>query len=700
MRKLCTRMMCAFMVSFFIIGAALPISALNSENIPYHTYEYNVVDNSVEAPAVYAVDSVVYVRDFASDTENMLLSDMYISPVGDIYLLDAGVGAVYILDREYRCKKVIASFTGKDGEEFSVAGAQGLTVHGDNIYIADTERQRILRTDINGAVNLVIEKPDTPMLGDEVACRFTKVIVGSQNRLYAIASDVNIGSLVFDENGRFLTFFGSANVETTAAVIFKYVRRRFMSEIQRQNDYQYTPVTLTNFDIDSNGFIYTVEKSGRYSDIEGKVRALNAAGVDVFNSESFGDLEWDRVDSNSGTQFTDVSVQQDGYMALLDDTRKRVFLYTPDCELLGVFGASGEQKGNFVRPTAVDSIGEDVLVADAAKNTVQIFKPTAYGACIKQAENAVNAGDYEKALTVWKQVLSFNTNCRAAHIGMGVCYDYMGDYDTALECFKQGYANEEYSVTYKQWRKEFMKTHFILLLAVAVFVIAGLVAVVLALGRLLKPIEGSAYCRLETKRCLPIYTLFHPAAGFEQLRPRGFASYTQAMIIVLIWLAAVILRYFCTGFSFNEDRAVDFQIFFSLIQTVGVYLIFILANLGLSSFMTGKGKLSEIMTVTSYALIPYILSIFINIVLSNVLVKNEAVFLGIFTGIGLLWSAGILFIGMMTVHQYSASKTLLSFVVTVAGMLVIIFLIVLLVTLFMQLFTFIESIGWEVSVRR
>lgn len=180
-------------------------------------------------------------------------------------------------------------------------------MHGDNIYIADTERQRILRTDMNGAVNLVIEKPDTPMLGDEVACRFTKVIVGSQNRLYAIASDVNIGSLVFDENGRFLTFFGSANVETTAAVIFKYVRRRFMSEIQRQNDYQYTPVTLTNFDIDSNGFIYTVEKSGRYSDIEGKVRALNAAGVDVFNSESFGDLEWDRVDSNSGTQFTDIS---------------------------------------------------------------------------------------------------------------------------------------------------------------------------------------------------------------------------------------------------------------------------------------------------------------------------------------------------------------------------------------------------------
>lgn len=92
MRKICTRMMCAFMASFFIIGAALPISALSSESIPYNTYEYNVVDSSVEAPAVYSVDSVVYVRDFASDTENMLISDMCVSSGGDIYLLDAGAG--------------------------------------------------------------------------------------------------------------------------------------------------------------------------------------------------------------------------------------------------------------------------------------------------------------------------------------------------------------------------------------------------------------------------------------------------------------------------------------------------------------------------------------------------------------------------------------------------------------------------------
>lgn len=283
---------------------------------------------------------------------------------------------------------------------------------------------------------------------------------------------------------------------------------------------------------------------------------------------------------------------------------------------------------------------------------------------------------------------------------MGVCYDYLGDYEAAMECFKQGYANEEYSVTFRDWRKDFMKITFIWLLVAVVLLIAGITAVVVALGRLLRPVEGSAYCRLETKRCLPLYTLFHPSAGFEQLRPRGFASPIQSLLIVLAWLIAVILQYFCTGFSFNENRAVDFQVFFSLIQTVGLYLIFVLANFGLSSFMTGKGKLFEIMTVTAYALLPYIASLYINVLLSNVLVKNEAIFMGIISGIGLVWSAGILFAGMMTVHQYPVSKTLLLSVVTLVGMLIIVFLIVLLVTLFMQVLTFIESIVWEVSVRQ
>lgn len=680
----------------FSLGAA----ASKSDFIPYNTYEYNAADQSVEAPAGYTVRSVIYAQEFGVEPGSMMLSDIYRAEDGSIFLLDAGAGAVYILDAEFRCREIIRSFEDAQGDPLEITGAQGLTVHDGRLYIADTDRQRILRTDFQGKADLILEKPDTPMLDAETACHFTKVLIGSQDRLYAIASDVNMGALVFDGEGRFLTFFGSATVETTAQVLLKFLRRQFMSEEQRKKDYQYTPVVLTNFDMDRDGFIYTVEKSSHYSDIQGKVRALNAAGTDVFHSEEFGDLEWDRQDTNTGTQFIDVSVQDDGYMALLDSTRKRVFLYTPDCGFLAAFGASGEQKGNFMQPVAVESIGEDVLVVDAAKNTIQIFTPTAYGRSLRQAAACVKKGEYEIALIHWKEALAFNTNSRAAIIGMGVCYDYLGDYDAALSCFKQGYANDEYSLTFRDWRKDFMKTNFPLILVIAVLIVAGLVVGAVALGRMLRPVEGSAYCRLETKRRLPLYTLFHPTSGFEQLRPRGFSSPIQAAMIVVAWLVAVILQYFFTGFSFNGNRPVDFQLFFSLVQTIGLYVVFVMANFGFSSFMTGKGKLTEIMTVTAYALIPYIVSLYVNVLLSNMLTQSEEVFLTVISTVGILWTAAILFAGMMAVHQYSVGKTVLSFLVTLIGMLIIVFLIVLLITLFTQVFSFIESIVREVSIRQ
>lgn len=128
---------------------------------------------------------------------------------------------MHILNGDLSYKGSIRDFTDRDGNAVEIDGAQGLTVYNDQLYIADSDRSRILRTDAGGNVDLIIEKPDTPMLGEEIACIFTKVLIGSEQRIFAIASDVNMGAMVFDQNGRFLTFFGSADVETTAAVLLE-----------------------------------------------------------------------------------------------------------------------------------------------------------------------------------------------------------------------------------------------------------------------------------------------------------------------------------------------------------------------------------------------------------------------------------------------------------------------------------------------
>lgn len=678
---------------------ATGVSALKSSSVPYNTYEYNYADESVSAPAGYTVDTVLYGTDLGLE-KGSVLQDIYCIEDERILLLDSGNGAVYVYNNDLVLINKLDSFTAADGSPLSIAGAQGITYHNDRLYIADTENHRVLRVGMDGVADLIINKPDTAVLDEKTACNFVKVIVDPQNRIYAIANDVNIGALVFDEEGNFLTLFGSTNIRTTAEVILRYIRRKFMSEEQRKNDYSYTPVTLTSFDIDKDGFIYTVAKSSDYSDIEGKVRSLNALGEDIYDSAAFGDIEWDRLKSNSGTQFIDVDVADDESLALLDSARSRVFVYSKNNDLIAVFGSYGEQKGNFLQPVALETVGENIYVIDALANTLQIFRPNDYVRAIKKADMQMENGDYSAAIDTWKSVIAYNTNSTQAYVGIGNCYDYLGEYELAMEAYKKGYANQEYSVSFSEYRKEYLKDNFVLILFIVLAALTALIVLAVKVSKMLIPAEGSAFCQLETKKYLPVYMLFHPSSAAEQIRPRGFASPLKAAIIVAVWFIAATLSYFFTGFSFNENRAVDFNVFYTLLQTAGLFLIFVIANYGLASFMTGKGKLREIVTVTAYSLIPYIVSILINTAFSNILTRDEGMFMSIITAVGLLWTFFMLFAGLMTVHQYSVGKTVLSFLITVFGMLVIIFLAVLFITLYAQVLSFVDSIVREVSIRQ
>lgn len=309
-------------------------------------------------------------------------------------------------------------------------------------------------------------------------------------------------------------------------------------------------------------------------------------------------------------------------------------------------------------------------------------------------------GDYSAAIDTWKSVIAYNTNSTQAYVGIGNCYDYLGEYELAMEAYKKGYANQEYSVSFSEYRKEYLKDNFVLILFIVLAALTALIVLAVKVSKMLIPAEGSAFCQLETKKYLPVYMLFHPSSAAEQIRPRGFASPLKAAIIVAVWFIAATLSYFFTGFSFNENRAVDFNVFYTLLQTAGLFLVFVIANYGLASFMTGKGKLREIVTVTAYSLIPYIVSILINTAFSNILTRDEGMFMSIITAVGLLWTFFMLFAGLMTIHQYSVGKTVLSFLITVFGMLVILFLAVLFITLYAQVLSFVDSIAREVSIRQ
>ena len=107
----------------------------------------------------------------------------------------------------------------------------------------------------------------------------------------------------------------------------------------------------------------------------------------------------------------------------------------------------------------------------------------------------------------------------------------------------------------------------------------------------------------------------------------------------------------------------------------------------------------EILYTATYALVPYVAAQLIKMPLTHILTGEEAIIITIITTIGLVWSGVVLFVGLMTIHEYSVGKGVFSVVLTIAGMLVILLLVVMFYTLMGQTLSFVQSVIQEYSLR-
>lgn len=686
---------------------ATAVSAQSGISVPYESYEYNSYDESVAAPVGYYLTDTINSQKLGLETPMSDMTDMHFSSDGKIYILDSGNSRILILNGKLELDGILSGFTDKNtGEAYDFTGAGGFAV-ADNgtVYIADTQRQRILVSEPDGKVIRVIEKPDTSMLDSGIACNYTKVLLDKHGRLYALADDVNAGAMVFSENGDFITFYGGNKVEVTLETLRKYLTRRFMSEKQLRASFQYKPVSIANFDIDSNGFIYTVTKSENVREATGgNVRRLNAFGSDTLNSSEdvvFGDLDWDRSWSSfTGTKLCDISVDNDGLLYLLDESRGRVFCYSDEGMLLTEFGGYGSQNGLFGAPKAVETDNNgNVYVLDGGNSCIYVFVSTDYFKVYRNGVLELQNGNYDAAEKAFRKVITYNTNSEMAYYGIGKALDAKGNYKEAMSYFRTANSNKGYSTSFSEYRKIYVRNHFIPIIAAALFVAAALIFGLSRLRRLSVPAEGETFSRMESKWLMPVYTMKHPADGFSQFRDRGIMSYTVSAVILILWFIITVYSYFCTGFSFNANRPEDYRLIYTVLQTFAVFLLFVISNYAICTLLEGKGTFKSIFAGTAYSLMPMLICRVIAVLMSNVMVENESAFINIVVWIGILWSAVLLFIAISTIHQYSFGKTVLCIFLTVFGMLVIIFLVILFYSLLSQFTEFLSSIYTEVSLR-
>lgn len=197
----------------------------------------------------------------------------------------------------------------------------------------------------------------------------------------------------------------------------------------------------------------------------------------------------------------------------------------------------------------------------------------------------------------------------------------------------------------------------------------------------------------------PFYVARHPFEGFEDLRWKKAYSMRVSLVIVLCFFIITVCQQVMTGFLFNTSYVKVFNIVPLLVQTVVLFFTWVIGNWSLCTLFDGEGSMKNICCISAYALVPYLITQIVVIIASNVLLRGESAFIMFFQYFGIVWSVVLMISGMKTVHQYSIPKTLLAMVFTVVAMIIILFLLVLLMSLFQQVYVFGFSIYTELMYR-
>ena len=195
------------------------------------------------------------------------------------------------------------------------------------------------------------------------------------------------------------------------------------------------------------------------------------------------------------------------------------------------------------------------------------------------------------------------------------------------------------------------------------------------------------------------HVIFHPVEGFEDLRWKKQGSLKVSMVIVLLLFIAMVANRQLTGFQFNTAYVKIFNVIPLLVQAVVYFFTWVIGNWALCTLFDGEGTLKKICIYSAYALVPYIVCTFIAVFMSNFLVQEEAIWIYAINYLGLGWSLVLMIQAMKAVHQYSFTKTIVSMIFTVIAMLLILFLAILLLSLFQQVYVFGYSIYTEIAYR-
>ncbi len=196
-----------------------------------------------------------------------------------------------------------------------------------------------------------------------------------------------------------------------------------------------------------------------------------------------------------------------------------------------------------------------------------------------------------------------------------------------------------------------------------------------------------------------LYVISHPADGFWDLIHAKRGSYATANFMVIMTVLTHIWKLRFTSFVCIDVNWEEVNVLMEIATILLPLVIFVICNWAVTTLFDGKGHLGDVYMGTGYALTPYVLLQIPMIIISNFITRDEVAFYEVLNTISFIWVVVLLFMAMMMIHQYSFGKTLMFTIITLFGMLVFIFIMMLFFSLISQGIAYFVSLVREVIFR-
>lgn len=725
---------------------------------PYDTYTYSIDGEVLKSPDAYVTDGVAPIDSIAIGIDKLggvklnNPTDIESDLNGNIYITDNGNNRIVVLNRYYEWQATIDTFVNGDGVEDAFNGPTSTfaVAEGDfkGLYVCDKLNKRIIRFSIDDySYEHTYKEPQINFADDKGVYTPVSCVVDKHGRMYVASDGTTEGIIVLTAEGEFINFIGAPKVSVSALQAVLQTVNPFSKK-----EFTNVPSTYTNLELDNTygDFVYGTVKiladdeDEQMAQITAKtpdyspVKLLNAGGVDIMQRTGFfspaGEVAvTDKVvktslnkDAPSGVSTVlDVTSGPDGVWSVIDSKRSKVYTYDRSGNLLYIFGDKGEQFGQITKAQAITyqtyEIEEDVfnangeiigtekvpvtkiIVLDITSVSFTVYRQTEYAEALSTAIKLQNAGEFDEAKGAWEEVLARNNNFDTAYVEMGkVLYRNAktdAELKQALAYFQNAYDTENYATVFKSIRANVMEKWFILLVVGIVAVLFAVVKIFGYAGKVNKAAAVKGGKRtLKEELTFGFHLMFHPFDGYWDLKHEKRGSMRASIIFIIITVVAFYYSGIGKGYYYNPKGATA-TIFSQAAMVLVPFLLWVISNWCFTTLFDGEGSFKDIFIATSYALFPVPVLVIISTALTNVLVGTESQIPTLIVSVAYIYMAFLIIVGMQVTHDYSTGKNIVTVVMTLVGMVVIMFIAVLFFSLISKMSGFVSTIISELSYR-